>query len=138
MTNPAPGRPRGPRRRGVTLVEVLAGLALLGTLVAGLLVADAAQGRQARRAEDRLAAVAALDELLEGWDAGGPALPPAPSGPLGTGGRLAWSARRVRRAGADRLGCVVVRVEARPAGAADARPLAAVELLVEDAVGGRR
>ena len=134
---------RRPRpRRGVTLIEVLAGLTLLGTLLASLVVANAEQARQAGRAADRLRAVAALDALLTGWHAEGAPLPPGPGGNLppapGAGGdRLVWSARRVRRAGAAALGCVVVRVEARRAGGpAGVGPLASAELLVTDEVGG--
>ncbi|MFH5806755.1 prepilin-type N-terminal cleavage/methylation domain-containing protein [Alienimonas sp. DA493] len=141
MNSPGPPTRRtAPARRGFTLVEVLAGLALLGTLLAALLVADAAQGRQAARAADRLAAVRALDALLTGWAADADAaLPPAPGGPLTADGRLVWSARRERRPGAAALGCVVLRVEARrDAAAGDGRPVASVELLVVDEVRGAR
>lgn len=127
------------RRYGFTLVEVLAGLTLLGTLLAALLVANAQQGRQADRALDRLAAVDALDALLTGWTADADAaLPPAPGGALTDDGRLVWTARRLRRPGAAALGCVVLRIEVQRAASADPRPLAAVELLVADEVRGRR
>ena len=135
-----------PVRRGLTLVEVLAGLALLGTLLASLLVAHGAQTRQARRAADRRAAAEALDALLHRWHADRERLPPAPAGPLSADGRLAWRAARLRRPGAAALGCVVVRVEAVRAGAdagaatgpaaGPAGPLAVVELLVADEIAG--
>ena len=51
----------------MTLVEVVAGLALLGSVLVALLLARAAYLRQWARADRQLQAVAAADELLTVW-----------------------------------------------------------------------
>jgi len=51
----------------MTLVEVLAGLALLGTLLVAILLAKGRATLQQVRAERRLAAAAAADRLLTLW-----------------------------------------------------------------------
>ncbi|MEO1616965.1 MAG: prepilin-type N-terminal cleavage/methylation domain-containing protein [Planctomycetota bacterium] len=53
-----------PQRRGLTLVEVIAALVLLGTLVVSTLLAFSRHRRQLRAADDRLQAVAIADEIL--------------------------------------------------------------------------
>ena len=62
-------RGRGHTRlpRAFTLLEVLAGLALLATLVVALLTARGKVTRQYAGAERRLAAVRVADELLAEW-----------------------------------------------------------------------
>lgn len=54
--------------RGLTLVEVIAGLALLATLLASILVAFGSQAAQFRGARDRLMAVELADRLLCEWN----------------------------------------------------------------------
>src|ERR1700722_4369419 len=61
--------------RGLTLVEVIAGLTLLATLLASILVAFGSQARQIRAARDRMAAVEMADRLLGEWSSQN-ALPP--------------------------------------------------------------
>jgi type II secretory pathway pseudopilin PulG len=53
--------------RGLTLVEVIAGLALLATLLASILVAFGSQAGQIRAARDRRTAVEMADRLLGEW-----------------------------------------------------------------------
>lgn len=55
---------RGWQRSGFALIEVVVGLALLGSLLSVLLVAHSRQLLQTRRAQARLMAVAALDAWL--------------------------------------------------------------------------
>jgi prepilin-type N-terminal cleavage/methylation domain-containing protein len=55
------------RRSGLTLLEVLAALAILATLLAGLLLAKGKAMHQLGLAERRLKAVAAADALMEQW-----------------------------------------------------------------------
>ena len=55
------------RQRGLTLIEVVAGLALLGGLLSGILMAYGRHVLQVRRAQLRLQAAAAADRLLAGW-----------------------------------------------------------------------
>jgi prepilin-type N-terminal cleavage/methylation domain-containing protein len=58
------------RRQGLTLIEVVAGLALLGGLLSGILMAYGRHVVQVRHAELRLQATAAADRLLALWFGG--------------------------------------------------------------------
>jgi hypothetical protein len=53
--------------RSLTLVEVVAGLVLLATLLASILVAFGGHAAQIRVARDRLTAIDAADRLLTEW-----------------------------------------------------------------------
>src|SRR5436309_3173648 len=55
------------KRRAVTLVEVLAGLLLLGTVLASALIARGRFLRQWAEADQRLAASRAADAMLATW-----------------------------------------------------------------------
>lgn len=57
--------------KAFTLVEVVASLLLLGTLLVGLLSAHRQHTRQIRSAELRLEAIAAADQLLKSWQTEG-------------------------------------------------------------------
>jgi prepilin-type N-terminal cleavage/methylation domain-containing protein len=104
------------RRRlehGVTLIEVLAGLVILGTLVAALALARGRAMRQYADAELRLQAARAADAMLSIWLDG-----PADAVPIRGGGALSgvpgctWRTVPVLDPSADQLGVVVVRFEA--------------------------
>jgi type II secretory pathway pseudopilin PulG len=62
-------------RRGLTLVEVVAGLLLLATLLTAVLTAFRTHAAQIRHARERLQANDMANELLRGWLAQG-AMPP--------------------------------------------------------------
>jgi Tfp pilus assembly protein PilV len=79
------------RRRGLTLVEAVAGTVLLGTLMTGLLLAHVRMLRQARRAELRLEACSVADGLMAAWWADRANLPREGTGPVQ--GRPGWSWR---------------------------------------------
>ena len=66
----------------MTLIEVVGGLALLGTLLVAVLLAKAKYTRQAATADRKLQAVAAADELLTAWRQDPNALPRDGSGPV--------------------------------------------------------
>src|SRR3954454_13523328 len=72
-------RRRGADRRGVTLIEVLAGLVLLGTVLASVLIARGRFVRQWAQAEQRLASVHAADAMIARWMSGGPQAVPVPA-----------------------------------------------------------
>ena len=55
------------QRRGLTLIEVLAGLALMGGVFAAMLIAHGRFMRQRERAQKREAAIEATDRLLQRW-----------------------------------------------------------------------
>src|SRR5687767_7374794 len=54
-------------RRALTLIEVLASLALLTTLLVSVLAAYSRLVRQARLSQERLSAVRHLDQLIAQW-----------------------------------------------------------------------
>jgi type II secretion system protein I len=57
--------------RGLTLIEVLAALAILATMLWGVLAVKTSAIRQAHRAEQQLVAVEIADQLLNQWCASG-------------------------------------------------------------------
>lgn len=67
-------------RRGLTLIEVLASLAILATLLWGVLTAKNRATHQALRAEQRLAAVTIADHLLGQWWSNGSVPVPSEGG----------------------------------------------------------
>lgn len=62
--------------RGLTLVEVVTGIALLSSLLVIILSAFRAHSLQVRSAKEQMQAIRATDELLEGWFSG-VGIPPA-------------------------------------------------------------
>ncbi len=117
----------------MTLVEVIAGLALLGSVLVAMLVARAGYMRQTARANRRLQAVAAADALLTAWHREPATLHPGAGGTVAGDGRLAWRTSLVPSAEADGLGARVVRLEVLDERSAASPPpvLATVEFLVE-------
>lgn len=125
---------RHPRRANFspafTLVEVIAGIALLGTLLAGLMLGFSAHVRQYRAAALRIQSIEKLDRQLELWYAAGGTLPVDSEGPLSSEPPLTWRTSTVHSAPAGRLNSVIVRVEVRRPGRADSSPpVVTVELL---------
>ena len=100
------------RRRGATLIEVLAGLVVLGVLVTSVTLARARMARQWAEAERRLAAARALDAMVAGWfDGPGEAIPTAGAGELAGAAGCTWRTTLYSDAAARELGAGVVRVE---------------------------
>lgn len=96
---------------GMTLVEVVCGLALLGTLLASMLMAKARYTKQATVAERRLKAVRAADELLGEWWRDTSRFPRADAGSVAGDDEFSWRTRRVADAKLAELGVEVVRLE---------------------------
>ncbi len=97
--------------RGVTLVEALAGTVLLGTILVSILIARGRLRIQASLAEDRIAACAVMDELLNSWWPDGRELQADTTGevPGKTGWR--WKTETMHRPGLEQLAAKVVAVE---------------------------
>lgn len=124
--------PSSPRsRRGTTLIEVLAGLLVLGTLLVSVTVARARFIRQAADAERRLRATRAADALLNNWFTGpAPSVPASASGPLPDAPGCSWRTRSLRDPAAAQVDAVVVRLEIFDrAIAASAAPVLTIDLL---------
>jgi prepilin-type N-terminal cleavage/methylation domain-containing protein len=99
------------RRRAMTLVEVLAGLAILATVVAMILAARGRYLRQSALAQRRLHAVAAADELLTQWWKKPQAIPESGRGEVNGPDQLGWQTQVVPGETADQLGARVLRLE---------------------------
>lgn len=122
----------------MTLVEVVAGLALLGSVLVGILLARAACMRQMARSNRRLEAVAAADALLTAWHQDPALFKPESSGFLAGDGQLLWRTALVPSLEAKNLGARIVRLEVLDERAAAEAPpvLATVEFVVEPELHG--
>lgn len=159
MTSSDARRPRRPNPTGFTLIEVLAGSALLGMLLVSILLANVRFSRQASLAERKLEAAAAADALLEAWwkdpakfpraSGGSVANALAASAPAGTStGGLTWRTHRLTNPDAEKLGVEAICLEIfegrpsatpgpapggdTPASGAGAKPLIAVEVVLPE------
>ena len=96
----------------MTLIEILAGLVILGTLLVSVAVARGRFLRQIAEADRRLAAIRAADALLATWMSG-PAqnVPVNKQGLLDPARNLTWQTRAIPDPNASRLGAIVVRLE---------------------------
>jgi len=119
------------RPAGMTLVEVVAGLVVLGTLLAAVTVARGRFVRQGAEADRRLQATRAVDALLSQWLSGSPqAVPMRGQGPLiGGAANQVWRTQVVRDPAAMELGAIVVRLEVFES-AAPTRATLAVDFLL--------
>ena len=97
----------------MTLVEVLVGLVVLGTLLAAVTIARGRLLRQWAEADRRLQATRAVDALLSEWLSGPPqAVPINSQGALiGGAANQIWRTHVRRDAAAAELGAIVVRFE---------------------------
>ncbi len=115
----------------MTLIEVLAGLALLASLLGGLLLVKARSGRQWSAANRRLEAVAAADGLLSSWWRSPREMPRDDSGPVPDHDAMFWRTRLVENADTRALGARVVRLQiVSDPGAPDATELTRVDVLL--------
>lgn len=120
-------RCRPASRRGLTLIEVLAALAIISMLLAGVATTRSRLVRQWGAADRTLAAVAAADALLAEWVRDGQ-LPRETAGEWGATG-LAWRIGAVSNETAEALGAEVVRLEVFELRDAGAEPLVVVDTL---------
>ena len=113
----------------MTLIEIVAGLVILGTVLASLAIARGRFARQWSAADRKLAAVRALDALVTEWmnAPGDGAVPLNREGRVADSRGLLWRTRAFRDPEARRLSAVIVRVEVTDR---TESPLAAVDLLV--------
>lgn len=78
-------------RRGITLVEAIAGSAILGSLLVAILLGAARLQAQAARAQRRIDACRVADRILEGWWAKRDEFPRRAEGSVA--GRPGWTWR---------------------------------------------
>ena len=94
----------------MTLIEVVAGLGLLATLMAALLMARSRHTHQAMVAERKLSAVTAADRLLTEWWAEGMSIPRDKTGEY-LHDRLIWQTTTIKDEDAESLDVEIVRLE---------------------------
>lgn len=113
-------------RDGFSLIEVVASLLLVGTLLVTVLTAHRQNARQTRTAQQRLAAIEVLDRLLA--DPSGTALI-EPNGKILGENPFYWRTSVRRDTAADVLGAMIVRVEVFDPDYEEGESLAFVEML---------
>lgn len=101
----------GPLRPGFTLIEVMAALAILGSLLVAAVMAKSRLHRQWSTAEARLRCVAAADELLATWWQDLERFPRSAAGPVPTDPQLSWRTRVLDDEPIEGLRCQIVRLE---------------------------
>ena len=115
----------------MTLIEIVAGLVILGTILASLAVARGRFARQWAAADRKLVAAKALDELIAEWMQT-PRVPVNREGALPGAKGFIWKTRAARNPETALLQTAVVRVEVfdRREKVANAPPVIGVDLLV--------
>ncbi|MHC4716352.1 MAG: hypothetical protein ACYS5V_05230 [Planctomycetota bacterium] len=101
-------------RAGLTLIETVAGIGLLGTVLVAALLVEIRCKRQSAAAARRLESVRAAEALLAGWWAQPDGLPRDGSGRIEATRQLLWRTRTVPHEAAEALGCEVVRLQVGP------------------------
>ncbi len=104
---------------GITLLEVLAGLAILGTLFTAMLFAQRDHRSQFERAQRKMIAVEAADQLLTHWWSQSSLIPQDAAGQVAEEvpdlkrehARLSWRTQRIAQPNASRLNVQVIRLE---------------------------
>lgn len=123
-------------RRGLTLIEVAASLALLGALLASALLSGARHRRQMESAQLRLEAVAHADQMLQTWfynnSSQGPPLNASGETPaLEEGRSFHWRTSQIPSPETESAGVAAVRLELFPLDDRTAtQPLAVVEFFI--------
>ena len=123
-------RHSGRSRCGITLVEVLAGTVILGTLLASSIVAAGRLEAQSARSELRVEACRVADQLLETWWTDRSEIPRSDSGLTGVDQQWRWRTCIVDSDAGQEFGAEVVALEVFPADGAHCDALARVELLL--------
>ena len=96
---------------GVTLVEVLAGLMLLATILMGILLTGVQYSRQAGDAERRIAASVVADQILSRWWEDLRKFPRSGSGAATTDGTWYWRTRVLDEQQIEEVPFQIVRLE---------------------------
>jgi len=115
----------------MTLIETVAGIGLLGTVLVAALLVEVQCKRQSAAAARRTEAVQAADALLGRWWLDPDGIPPDGSGSIESPQPLLWRTRTLDDEAAGKLGCAVVRLEVGPEGeVADSKAWVTVDVVV--------
>jgi len=115
-------RTNGLRSVGMTLIEVVTGLAILGTILAAVVLAKAKHTRQLARADRQLEAVTATDQMLSAWWLTPDTIPRSGSGRLPGLPNLSWKTRVTENIPLGNTTADVVRLEVRDERSTDSQP----------------
>lgn len=99
------------RPAGLTLIEVVASIAILGTILVGALFAAARHTRQLAHAQRCRLAVRAADELIATWWSAPAGVPVNESGAVPDDAAFTWRTTLIKNDGVAQLGARVVRIE---------------------------
>ena len=118
------------KRSGLTLIEVVAGLALMATVLVGILEAGGRHVRQIKRAQRQLSAAAEADRLLTGMAGNFEQLPDNNTG-TECGDGLMWRTRLMEnREARETMNIAIVRLEIfDPKQTKDQTPLVAIDVV---------
>ena len=117
---------------GVTLVEAVAGTAVLGSLLVSILIGAVRLQGQAGRAERRLEACRVADQLLEAWWRVPEEFPRRDEGEVSEGDGWLWRTEVVPGDADRSLRGEVVALEVFAAGGRDGDPAARVEVFLPE------
>lgn len=124
------------KSRALTLIEVITALALLSTLLVGMLVAFKKNAERIRTELVVREVVAGVDQLLLAWAQQGTYPPARASGKLPGIDGFTWQTHVVSQQSRNTLALDIVRLEVRAEQATDARvPIIAIELPVPASAG---
>lgn len=123
------------RRAGLTLIEVVAGIAILGVILVGIVMARSRHIHQLAEVGRVRRAIELTDRMVEQWWITPQALPIDKTGSVPGDESLVWRTRVERHDVLDPMGARVVRVEvfeAQTTAVADAlpEPLVALDLVL--------
>lgn len=99
------------RERGLTLIEVVAAITILGMVLVGVVVAKSRHTHQLSRAQQKQVAVRVADDLISKWWLDSHLVPIDAEGELATDPPLIWRTRIVDSYEIEQLAARVVRVE---------------------------
>lgn len=119
------------KRSGLTLIEVVASLGLLATLLVSLMQAHTRHARQMETARRRIAAGEAADRLLQEWFSNETPLLVDQEGEFSECSEFRWRTRRRSEPALERVGTMVLVLEVFEALHHDGhKPLTSVELVI--------
>jgi type II secretory pathway pseudopilin PulG len=119
-------------RRGATLIEVLAGLVILGTLLVSVTMARGRFLRQWAEADRRIVAARETDQLIEAWlSESSRDVPISSQGATDDSDHHPWRTRVIPSPAAASVGAIVVRLQVFER-SEDETPLSSVDFLLQD------
>ena len=118
------------RRGGVTLIETVAAVAILGSSLVALVLTSAKLTVQSRLAQDRITACEIAENQLRTWWPNPKTLPRNGSGPVAGHKGWTWRTQTTANKQADEMKGQTVVLEIRSPSARDSDPSATVEIIL--------